>query len=430
MRRPSHRGRTTSTRAGSRRGSGSSTRRFRRRRPCPARIRLRLRPRRPRGAARRGEGRGAAGRARCRLFGQGRRHEPGDAADDRPCDGAEAGRLGGRPARPVRVRRDDPHACAFRSASERSSSGAGPSRSRCRATRTSATCARTSARRRVAGQGGRLGRLAAPLVRPGRGSARRDRPEAPGARAASRSSPRRAGRGGRSRRRRRDRPYGLTAPPDRPRRRALIAGEGAGSRRARAGRGVRCPDARRTARAVPADRGLMSSGPALTVRAMQRLRTLSEAECYARCYGWRGEDGVRLSAPSHAARATRRPSPASCSAPCSKTSSTPENLKPPKLGRPGRPGARPEGDLLRDQPGPCLRRCERALREPAQRLLAAAARGGFHAASLRAERAVRAAPARDRRHERRVPHDARLRRPAQVPTSPARPSGWSGSRSS
>jgi hypothetical protein len=38
----------------------------------------------------------------------------------------------------------------------------------------------------------------------------------------------------------------------------------------------------------------MSSGPPLTVRAMQRLRTLSEAECYARCYGWRGEDGVKV----------------------------------------------------------------------------------------------------------------------------------------
>ena len=27
---------------------------------------------------------------------------------------------------------------------------------------------------------------------------------------------------------------------------------------------------------------------------MQRLRTLSEAECYARCYGWRGEDAVKV----------------------------------------------------------------------------------------------------------------------------------------
>jgi hypothetical protein len=27
---------------------------------------------------------------------------------------------------------------------------------------------------------------------------------------------------------------------------------------------------------------------------VQRLRSLSEAECYARCYGWRGEDGVKV----------------------------------------------------------------------------------------------------------------------------------------
>ena len=38
----------------------------------------------------------------------------------------------------------------------------------------------------------------------------------------------------------------------------------------------------------------MSSGSALTVRPMQRLRNLSEAECYARCYGGRGEDVVRV----------------------------------------------------------------------------------------------------------------------------------------
>jgi hypothetical protein len=38
----------------------------------------------------------------------------------------------------------------------------------------------------------------------------------------------------------------------------------------------------------------MSSGPPHTVRAMQRLRTLSEAECYARCYGGRAEDAVRV----------------------------------------------------------------------------------------------------------------------------------------
>jgi hypothetical protein len=31
---------------------------------------------------------------------------------------------------------------------------------------------------------------------------------------------------------------------------------------------------------------------------VQRLRTLSEAECYARCYGRRGEDSVKVVAPA------------------------------------------------------------------------------------------------------------------------------------
>ena len=38
----------------------------------------------------------------------------------------------------------------------------------------------------------------------------------------------------------------------------------------------------------------MSSGPAPTLRFVQRLRTLSEAECYARCYGSRSEDAVKV----------------------------------------------------------------------------------------------------------------------------------------
>ena len=38
----------------------------------------------------------------------------------------------------------------------------------------------------------------------------------------------------------------------------------------------------------------MSSGRLRTVRLVQRLRTLSEAECYARCYGWRGGDTVEV----------------------------------------------------------------------------------------------------------------------------------------
>jgi hypothetical protein len=42
---------------------------------------------------------------------------------------------------------------------------------------------------------------------------------------------------------------------------------------------------------------------------MQRLRTLSEAECYARCYGWRGEDGVKVISVVH--RPPRYESPVS-----------------------------------------------------------------------------------------------------------------------
>ena len=83
-------------------------------------------------------------------------------------------------------------------------------------------------------------------------------------------------------------------------------------------------------------------------------------------------------------RATRPPCRASCSAPCSKTSSTPENPKQPESDVPDVLGARPDGDLLRDQPGSRLRRRERPLRQPAQRLLAAAARGGLHTPALRA----------------------------------------------
>ena len=86
--------------------------------------------------------------------------------------------------------------------------------------------------------------------------------------------------------------------------------------------------------------------------------------------------------------------------------STPESAVPDVLA----PGL--DLRLLRDQPGPRLGRRRGALREPAQRLLAAAARRGLHAAPLRPAGAVLAARARARRHERRVPHDARLGRPA------------------
>ena len=38
----------------------------------------------------------------------------------------------------------------------------------------------------------------------------------------------------------------------------------------------------------------MVSGVAPTLRVMRRLRNLSEAECYARCYGWRVDEVVTV----------------------------------------------------------------------------------------------------------------------------------------
>ena len=77
-----------------------------------------------------------------------------------------------------------------------------------------------------------------------------------------------------------------------------------------------------------------------------------------------------------------------------------------------RPRAGAARRLLRDQPRPGLGRGARPFRQPAQRLLAAAARGALHLAAVRAGGAVRAAERGRRRHERRLPHDARLGRPA------------------
>ena len=88
--------------------------------------------------------------------------------------------------------------------------------------------------------------------------------------------------------------YGLTALLIVRGAEALMARRGSRNRRARSRRGLRRPHACRQARAVPHNRGLMPSGPRRTVRVVQRLRVLSEAECYARCYGWRGEDGVKV----------------------------------------------------------------------------------------------------------------------------------------
>ncbi len=73
---------------------------------------------------------------------------------------------------------------------------------------------------------------------------------------------------------------------------------------------------------------------------------------------------------------------------------------------------RASGRLLRDQPRVRLGRGRRALRQSAQRLLAAAARCRLHAQALRSRGAVLGARARDRADERGHQDDARLERPA------------------
>ena len=75
---------------------------------------------------------------------------------------------------------------------------------------------------------------------------------------------------------------------------------------------------------------------------------------------------------------------------------------------PRRPRPAPPRAVLRDQPGTRLSGRAGALREPAQRLLAAAARGGLHAPAVDAGRAVARARRRCGRHERRAPNDAGL----------------------
>ncbi len=118
---------------------------------------------------------------------------------------------------------------------------------------------------------------------------------------------------------------------------------------------------------------------------MERLRTLSEAECYERCYGWRyDEDTVKVLPRGCAARASARTSARSCGC-CSSCASTHASPKrPDRVGRPGRPRARAASRLLRDQPGSGERSRTGAVREPAERLLAPAPRGRLHASSARA----------------------------------------------
>ena len=67
-------------------------------------------------------------------------------------------------------------------------------------------------------------------------------------------------------------------------------------------------------------------------RMEERLRTLSEAECYERCYGWRwSRTGQGAAARAGPARSSR-PRSASASAGCSSSGWTPASPKPPERG--------------------------------------------------------------------------------------------------
>ena len=147
---------------------------------------------------------------------------------------------------------------------------------------------------------------------------------------------------------------------------------------------------------------------------MERLRTLSEEECYERCYGWRCDEDTR-----EAAAAGTRPVASSprtwargCGY-CSSFASTHASPKPPdRLRRSRRPRARRTRRLLRDQPRARECRRARALREPAERLLAPATRRRLHASSPRAARVPGAPGVRHRPHECRPQNHTRVERPS------------------
>ena len=296
-----------------------------------ARVRLRLRARRPRRTAGGRAGRRPAGRGRRRVLDERRRHEPRHAAA-RSAASCGSGRSPGRTAgssTPASARRRA--RSASRSASAPSSSGAAPSRSPSRGTPTSATCAPTSGLREWRRKAGGLSWLTAPLVQD-RVSLRPVGPvgglpaQEPlrGRRRGARPGRRRARRRHRQRRLRPDR------APDRPRR--------AGADRRRGERNAAC--SRRRRRSTPARSPAGSSRSSRSMR-VNAVRSASYGESRAtaqsvergrvlrpvlRVAGRGRREGLERRA--DVTRGTRRPSPASCSGPCSKTSSTRANLKP------------------------------------------------------------------------------------------------------
>ena len=148
---------------------------------------------------------------------------------------------------------------------------------------------------------------------------------------------------------------------------------------------------------------------------MERLRTLSEAECYAALLRVAVHRGRREGAPERhdtaaAAGGRGRAAPRSARAPARRArrrSRLTDSAVPDVLG----PGVRVV--FCGINPGRVSSAAPAPLREPAQRLLASAARRRVHASPARAAGAVRAAALRHRPDECGLPDDARVGRPAR-----------------
>ena len=192
---------------------------------------------------------------------------------------------------------------------------------------------------------------------------------------------------------------------------------------------------------------------------MQRLRPLDEEECYLRCYGWSGDDdasgcssrgrrparGDGRADRAHPARLRGRPRGARGRSRLAAGSlREPDSISAARVvaswtRRDRRRTSSAVPDVLAPgldvvfcgiNPGRVSATRRRALRQSAQRLLAAAARGRLHATPRRPVGAARAARARDRHHERRLPDDEGLGRSPQGRLRRQRGAARSGSRTS
>ena len=168
---------------------------------------------------------------------------------------------------------------------------------------------------------------------------------------------------------------------------------------------------------------------------MRRLRSLSEAECYARCYGVSDATVHVLRLEPRRPRqvliaegeALRRRFEEYLDARDPAVSPSPSSLTPDS----GRARPEPAGAVLRHQPRTRVSAAAGGpLREPPQRFLAAPVHRRVHAAAIRACGTVRAAETTASAVTMPQPERRRARATCAAATSRARPSGCSGSRRS